>query len=78
MMKRVFRKRPENKLTYTFHSYGAVHPFDPNRIIEDDRVVNEANKFEAMTMLEFYKSEVRMANAPHVYILDNMGNQLNV
>lgn len=77
MKKRVFRKRPENRLSYTFHSYGSVHSFDPHRIIEDDRIVNEAGWFESMTMLELYKAEVKMANSPHVYILDNMGNPLN-
>lgn len=78
MKKRVFRKRPEKRLTYTFHSYGAVYPFDPHRIVEDDRIVNEAGWFESMTMLDLHKAEVKMADAPHVFILDNMGNQLPV
>ena len=78
MKKRVFRSRPENRTIYTFHSYGAVYPFDIHRIVEDDRIINEANKFEAMSMLELYKAEVKMANSPHVYILDNMGNEIEV
>lgn len=78
MQKRVFRKRPENRLKYTFHSYGTHASFDPFRVINDDRIVNEANMFESMSMLDFYKAEVKMANLPHVYILDHMGNQLQV
>lgn len=76
MKKRVFRKRPESRLRYTFHSYGVAHPFDPSRIITDDRIVNEAGQFESMTMLDMYKSEVRIADASHVFILDNMGNRI--
>jgi len=78
MKKRVFRKRPESRMRYTFHSYGAVFPFDPSRFVTDDRIVNEAGQFESMTMLDMYKEEVRMASEPHVYIVDNMGNHLEV
>jgi len=76
-MKRVVRKRSQNRSTYTFHSYGTHVSFDPSRIISDDRIVNEANMFESIQMLDFYKHEVRMANVPHVYILDNMGNKIS-
>lgn len=76
-MKRRIRQRPQrhfNNVFYTFHSYGTFIRFNPERIIEDDRVINEANWFERMTMLDMYKDEVRMANGTkHVYILDNKG-----
>lgn len=75
-MRKIIRNRPQNRIKYTFHSYGVHHSFDPNRIINDDRIVNEANMFESMTMLDFYKAEVRNANLPHVYILDNKGNNI--
>ena len=81
-MKRRIRQRPQRQQNYvffTFHSYGASLRFNPERIIEDDRVINEANWFERMTMLDMYKDEVRMANgAPHVYILDNKGEVVPV
>jgi hypothetical protein len=80
-MKRRIRQRPQrnrDNVFYTFHSYGTYHRFNPNRLIEDDRVINEANWFERMTMLEMYKDEVRMANASHVYILDNKGEVVPV
>lgn len=77
-MKRVVRKRPQSRVkSYTFHSYGTHFSFDPFRIVTDDRIVNEANMFESVTMLDLYKTEVRMANSPHVYILDYMGNEIS-
>lgn len=75
-MKRVMRPRPQSRMRYTFHSYGTSIAFDPFRVITDDRIVNEANMFESMTMLELYKAEVKMSDLPHVYILDNMGNRV--
>lgn len=76
-MKKIIRNRTRDSIQYTFHSYGVHHSFYPNRIINDDRIVNEANMFESMTMLDFYKAEVRNANLPHVYILDNKGNNVS-
>jgi len=75
-MKRVVRKR-QNTKKYTFHSYGTHFSFDPCRIISDDRIINEAKMFESVQMLDFYKQEVKMANSPHVYILDYMGNEIS-
>lgn len=81
MQKRKFRSRPSrssSSIRYTFHSYGSVFKFDPFRIIEDDRRPNEAGWFDRLRMLDFYKDEVRMANAKHVYILDETGQEVNV
>ena len=64
---------------YTFHSYGSVYTFNPFKIITDDRIVNEANYFESMPALDFYKNEVRMARKAgqhHVYILDEKGEEV--
>lgn len=80
-MKRRFRSRPSRAgsgVMFTFHSYGTHYSFDPEKIITDDRIVNEANYFESMTQLEFYKNELRATNAKHVYILDNKGNEVLV
>lgn len=78
--KRRFRSRPgqRNSVRYTFHSYGTHFSFDPHRLIEDDRVPNEANWFDKTKMLDFYIREVRGANLPHVYIRDNTGKILEV
>ena len=78
MKKRIYRKPHRSRLRFTFHSYGTSLSFDPFDIIEDDRVVNEANFFESMTRLELYKNEVRAAKANHVYILDNTGKVVTV
>lgn len=79
MQQRRFRSRPNrggSSVRYTFHSYGSVFSFDPARIIEDDRRPNEAGWFDKVRMLDFYKDEVRMANKPHVFILDNNGEEV--
>jgi len=77
--KRVFKTRNNRKkMKYTFHSYGTYHSFSPYDFIEDDRVVDESGSFERVNMLEFYKREVKAANLPHVYILDNKGNELEI
>lgn len=80
MKQRKFRSRPvrTSNVRYTFHSYGSVFFFDPFRIIEDDRKVNEAGWFDKVRMLDFYKDEVRMAKLPHVYILDEKGQEVAV
>lgn len=81
MQKRKFRSRPNrsgSRKKFTFHSYGAVHPFDPFKIIEDDRRINEAKWFDRVRQLDFYKDEVRMANCAHVYILDDKGEEVSV
>lgn len=82
MQKRRFRNRPNNRggsrRTFMFCSYGSVFPFDPFRIIEDDRRVNEMNWFDKVRQIDFYKDEVRMANRPDVYILDDSGNEVKV
>gem|GEM_PF-5252791 len=71
------RFRPEKKKkNYTFHSYGTHLSFNPERIIEDDRFINEANEFERVRMIDFYKKEVEIANCPHVYILDDRGSEI--
>lgn len=80
-MKRRFRSRTAgggSNIRYTFHSYGTHLSFDPHKVVADDRIVNEANYFENMSQLELYKSEVKMANAAHVYILDNKGQEVPV
>ena len=82
-MKRRVRsnKNETSGLRYTFHSYGTQFPFNPFKTIYDDRIVNEANYFESMSQLDFYKHEVRSAKncgQKHVYILDNLGNELRV
>lgn len=80
-MKRRIRKQHiqrDSNIRYTFHSYGTQYSFDPYKIISDDRIVNEANYFEKMTQLDFYKNEVRMSNEPHVYILSNTGTEVPV
>jgi len=76
--KRVFKKRSGNKKFFTFHSYGTHHKFSPFDFITDDRIMNEIGQYEAMSQLEFYRNEVRMANEPHVYILDNKGHELQI
>lgn len=77
-MRKIIRNHSKNRAKFTFHSYGTHVSFDPFRIINDDRIVNEANMFESTTMLNFYKTEVKTANLPHVYILDNKGNTVPV
>ena len=74
------RVRPNRSKSkeYTFHSYGTYHTFNPHRIIEDDRIINEANEFERLSMLDFYKNEVRDWNASHVYILNERGETVTV
>lgn len=80
MQQRRFRSRPNRTASsaYTFHSYGTVFPFDPFRIVEDDRRPNEAGWFDKVRMLDFYKDEVRMANKRHVYILNEQGQEVAV
>lgn len=76
--KRVFKRRSGNKKFFTFHSYGTHFKFAPFDFIDDDRIVNETGQFESMSQLDFYRNEVRMADSPHVYILDNTGQELEV
>ncbi len=82
MQKRKFRSRPArsggSRIRYTFHSYGTSYSFDPFKIIEDDRLLNEAGYFERVRQLDLYKDEVRMANLSHVYIRDETGEVLKV
>lgn len=80
MKRRIRNNQPRNYNTkyFTFHSYGTQYRFNPNRIITDDRIVNEANYFESMSQLEFYKNEVRAATQKHVYILDDTGTEVTV
>lgn len=82
MKRRVRSNRNQSSgVRYTFHSYGTHVSFNPFTIIYDDRIVNEANYFESMPQLDFYKHEVRAAKncgQKHVYITDNFGNELNV
>lgn len=79
MQKRKFRSRPTGGgRKFTFHSYGSVYPFSPFRIIEDDRLINEAGWFDRVRQLDFYRDEVRMANAKHVFILDDTGREVKV
>jgi hypothetical protein len=78
MKKRIFRKDNRKNVKYTFHSYGTHIEFNPYDIITDDRILNEANMFESMTRLDLYRAEVKMANAKHVYILDNKGKTVPV
>jgi hypothetical protein len=83
-MKRRYRNRGDNRgssTRFTFHSYGTHFSFDPHRVIADDRIVNEANYFENLPQLEFYKNEVRAARhlgQKHVYILDSKGQEVRV
>lgn len=80
-MTRKFRSRPTRAGSgkmFTFHSFGTHYSFDPEKVITDDRIVNEANYFESMTQLEFYKNEVRATDAKHVYILDNRGQEVTI
>ncbi len=79
--RRRFRSRPSrpSNVRFTFHSYGTHFSFDPYQIVEDDRLVNEANWFDRVKMLDLYKAEVRAANgASHVFILDDQGNKIKV
>jgi len=76
--KRVFKKRSGSKKRFTFHSYGTHITFTPFDFITDDRIVNEVGQYESMSQLDFYRDEVRMANCPHIYILDNTGQELKV
>jgi len=76
--KRVFKKRSGNKKFFTFHSYGSVFSFAPFDFVTDDRLVNETGHYESLSKLDFYRSEVRAANLPHVYILDNTGQEMTV
>lgn len=78
--KRVFKRRSDNKKKefFTFHSYGTHIKFEPFKPITDDRIVNEAGYFETMPQLDFYKAEVLATDAPHVYILDSDGNEINL
>lgn len=66
-------RQPRNDVKYTFHSYGTHFSFNPYWIVEDDRSPNETGWFDKTTLLNMYRKEVRMANAPHVYILDEKG-----
>lgn len=79
-MKRKFRARPNrrNSAKFTFHSYGTHFAFDPYRIVEDDRLVNEMNWFERVRMIDLYKDEVRAAKSKHVFILDSNGDEVKV
>jgi len=76
--KRVFKQRSANKKFFTFHSYGTHLKFAPFDFINDDRIVDESGQFESMSKLDFYRNEVRMAKSPHVYILDNAGQEVEV
>jgi len=80
MQKRKFRRRPttSGSKRFTFHSYGSVYSFAPFRIVEDDRRINEAGWFDRVRQLDLYRDEVRMANAKHVFILDDQGYEVKV
>lgn len=76
--RRVFKQRTNKKMLFTFHSYGTHIEFAPFDFITDDRLVDESGNFVSISKLDFYRDEVLMANVPHVYILDNTGQELQV
>lgn len=62
----------EKKIRYTFHSAGTYTIFNPQKMVNDFRTDTR------ISLLEFYKQEVKFRRTPDVFILDNFGKYVKV
>jgi hypothetical protein len=58
----------EKKIRFTFHSAGTYTSFNPKKMINDFRTDRR------ISLLDFYKEEVKFRNSPDVFVLDDRGN----
>ena len=61
----------EKKIRYTFHSAGTYTIFNPAKMINDFR----SNR--RISLLSFYKDEVKLRKSNDVFILDDRGNYVS-